>query len=117
MASKNTRDKAHCMSAYLPACKELLGHPLFASSFQGSTQSGELCLSKGRPCRKHLFVAHNVEALIFGVGPKDGPEGGWVRCEVCLDVLEELAGAQRVLAAGAGMDNEGLLLSVATLEE
>lgn len=64
-----------------------------------------------------MSVAHNVQTLVFGVGPQDDPEGGWVGCEVCLDMLKELPSGQGILAAGAGMNNERMLLLVATLKE
>ena len=59
-----------------------------------------------------MCAAHNVPALILGVGPQDDPEGGRVLCEVVLDVLKKLASVEGVVAAGARMHNEGFLLPV-----
>ena len=60
---------------------------------------------------------HNVVALVLGVAPQDDPERGWVRREVCLYVLKELASGQEVLTAGASMHDQRMPLCFVTLQE
>lgn len=55
-------------------------------------------------------------ALIFGVGPQDDPKGRRLGCKVCLYVLKEMASGQRILTAGACMDNQRASLLPVTLQ-
>ena len=109
-------DKTAHAATYFPARIKLVRQTLSTSSLQCSTQNHELCFSKSRSCSQHLFAVHNITALVFGVGPQDDSEGGRLGCEVCLDVLKELASGQIVLIAGAGMDNERVPLLPVTLQ-